>query len=40
MTGNTILLAVLIDADNTSPMHAKAIFEEISGFGEASVRRC
>ena len=40
MTGDTILLAVLIDADNTSPKYAKAIFEEISGFGEASVRRC
>ncbi len=40
MTIDTKLLAVLIDADNTSPKHAKAIFEEISGFGEASVRRC
>ncbi|MEJ2459276.1 MAG: NYN domain-containing protein [Novosphingobium sp.] len=40
MTRDTKLLAVLIDADNTSPKHAKAIFEEISGFGEASVRRC
>ncbi|MBT0957388.1 NYN domain-containing protein [Alphaproteobacteria bacterium KMM 3653] len=34
------LLAVLIDADNTSPKDAKAIFEEIAKFGEASVRRC
>jgi hypothetical protein len=34
------LLAVLIDADNTSPKHAGAIFEEIAGLGEASVRRC
>ncbi len=33
------LLAVLIDADNTSPQWADAIFEEISGLGEASVRR-
>ena len=33
------LLAVLVDADNTSPKHAKAIFDEISRFGEASVRR-
>jgi uncharacterized LabA/DUF88 family protein len=33
------LLAVLIDADNTSPRHAGAIFEEIAAFGEASVRR-
>lgn len=34
------LLAVLIDADNTSPRYAAAIFEEIAGLGEASVRRC
>ncbi len=34
------LLAVLIDADNTSPRHAGAIFEEIARIGEASVRRC
>ncbi|SNR33860.1 NYN domain-containing protein [Puniceibacterium sediminis] len=34
------LLAVLIDADNTSPRYAKAIFEEIASLGEASVRRC
>jgi uncharacterized LabA/DUF88 family protein/Fe-S-cluster formation regulator IscX/YfhJ len=34
------LLAVLIDADNTSPKFAKAIFEEIASLGEASVRRC
>ncbi|GGL62858.1 NYN domain-containing protein [Wenxinia marina] len=34
------LLAVLIDADNTSPKHAHAIFDEIASFGEASVRRC
>ena len=33
------LLAVLIDADNTSPKWAKAIFDEIAGMGEASVRR-
>jgi uncharacterized LabA/DUF88 family protein len=33
------LLAVLIDADNTSPQYTKAIFDEIAGFGEASVRR-
>ena len=37
--GDTPLLAVLIDADNTSHKHAKAIFDEIAGFGEASVRR-
>lgn len=34
------LLAVLIDADNTSPKYAPAIFEEIASLGEASVRRC
>ncbi|PVA09917.1 Maebl [Pelagivirga sediminicola] len=36
----TPLLAVLIDADNTSPRWTKAIFDEIAGIGEASVRRC
>jgi uncharacterized LabA/DUF88 family protein len=30
--------AVLIDADNTSPQIASGLFEEISKFGEASVR--
>lgn len=34
------LLAVLIDADNTSPKYTKALFDEIAGLGEASVRRC
>ena len=34
------LLAVLIDADNTSPKWTKAVFDEIAGMGEASVRRC
>ncbi|CUH65285.1 NYN domain protein [Thalassovita gelatinovora] len=34
------LLAVLIDADNTSPKWTKAIFDEIATLGEASVRRC
>ncbi|MDE3078806.1 MAG: NYN domain-containing protein [Paracoccaceae bacterium] len=33
------LLAVLIDADNSSPQWAEAIFEEIASLGEASVRR-
>ena len=32
-------LAVLIDADNTSPQWADAIFEEVATLGEASVRR-
>ncbi len=40
MSDETRLLAVLIDADNTSPRYAKALFEEIAGLGEASVRRC
>lgn len=33
------LLAVLVDADNSSPAWAEAIFEEIASLGEASVRR-
>jgi hypothetical protein len=37
---DTPLLAVLIDADNTSPKYTAAIFEEIARLGEASVRRC
>jgi hypothetical protein len=32
-------LAVLIDADNTSPRIADGLFEEIAKIGEASVRR-
>lgn len=32
-------LAILIDADNTSPQIAEGLFEEIAKFGEASVRR-
>lgn len=32
-------LAVLIDADNTSPQIAEGLFEEVAKFGEASVRR-
>ena len=39
VANDTPLLAVLIDADNTSHKHAKAIFDEIAGLGEASVRR-
>ncbi|MCB1394899.1 MAG: NYN domain-containing protein [Rhodobacter sp.] len=35
----TPLLAVLIDADNSSPRWAGAIFDEIASLGEASVRR-
>lgn len=40
MAHDTNLLAVLIDADNTSPKYTKAIFDEIATLGEASVRRC
>jgi hypothetical protein len=40
MANDTPLLAVLIDADNTSPKFTAAIFDEIAGLGEASVRRC
>ena len=40
MPDDTRLLAVLIDADNTSPKYSKAIFDEIVSLGEASVRRC
>ena len=40
MPEHTPLLAVLIDADNTSPKWTRAIFEEIAAIGEASVRRC
>jgi hypothetical protein len=32
-------LAVLIDADNTSPKVADALFEEVAKIGEASLRR-
>ncbi|MFV0244070.1 MAG: NYN domain-containing protein [Qingshengfaniella sp.] len=35
----TKLLAVLIDADNVPASYAEAIFEEIAGLGEASIRR-
>jgi uncharacterized LabA/DUF88 family protein len=35
----TLRLAVLIDADNTSPRIASGLFEEIAKIGEASVRR-
>ncbi len=40
MSRDTNLLAVLIDADNTSPKFTQAIFDEIATLGEASVRRC
>lgn len=40
MSDTPLLLAVLIDADNTSPKYTSAIFDEIASLGEASVRRC
>ncbi|MGL4310986.1 MAG: NYN domain-containing protein [Paracoccaceae bacterium] len=36
---DTPLLAVLIDADNSSASWAEAVFKEIASLGEASVRR-
>lgn len=39
MSDHSALLAVLIDADNTSPKYTAAVFDEIAGLGEASVRR-
>lgn len=38
-TGRPPRLAVLIDADNTSPKVADALFEEVAKIGEASLRR-
>ena len=35
----TTSFAVLIDAENTSPRYAQAIFDEITSLGEANVRR-
>ncbi|KAA1425913.1 NYN domain-containing protein [Nocardioides antri] len=32
-------LAVLIDADNTSPKHARALFDELASYGVATVKR-
>jgi uncharacterized protein (TIGR00288 family) len=32
-------LAVLIDADNTSPKHAGALFDELASYGVATVKR-
>ncbi|MDP2774440.1 MAG: NYN domain-containing protein, partial [Nocardioides sp.] len=32
-------LAVLIDADNTSPKHAGAVLEEIARYGLPTVKR-
>jgi NYN domain/OST-HTH/LOTUS domain len=39
MAERSMRLAVLIDADNTSPKVADALFEEVAKIGEASLRR-
>lgn len=39
MPEEAVKLAVLIDADNTSPKVADALFEEVAKIGEASLRR-
>ena len=38
-TPSTARLAVLIDADNTSPRHVSALLEELAGYGVATVKR-
>ncbi len=38
-TGDRLLLAVLIDADNVLARHAEAILKEISSIGEPALRR-
>ncbi len=39
MATDTRRIAVLIDADNASAAHARAIFEEVAKHGEANIRR-
>jgi uncharacterized protein (TIGR00288 family) len=39
MTSPRDRLAVLIDADNTSPKHASALLEELAKYGVATVKR-
>ena len=39
MTDDNSRLAVLIDADNTSPKLAKELFEELAGYGTITVKR-
>src|SRR6478752_10040039 len=39
MTDDTSRLAVLIDADNTSPKLIKEMFEELAGYGTLTVKR-
>jgi uncharacterized LabA/DUF88 family protein len=36
---DTTRLAVLIDADNTSPKHAEALLEELAKYGVPTVKR-
>jgi uncharacterized LabA/DUF88 family protein len=38
-TPETVRLAVLIDADNTSPKHASALMEEVAKYGVPTVKR-
>ena len=37
--GGRARLAVLIDGENASPRHARAVFEAVEALGEAAVRR-
>ncbi|PWN02148.1 hypothetical protein DJ010_13530 [Nocardioides silvaticus] len=39
MADSNARLAVLIDADNTSPKHAAALFDELASYGVATVKR-
>ncbi|WP_408896657.1 NYN domain-containing protein [Nocardioides sp. R1-1] len=39
ITPSTARLAVLIDADNTSPKHVSALLEELASYGVATVKR-
>src|SRR6476619_4633001 len=39
MTDDSTRLAVLIDADNTSPKLIKEMFEELAGYGTITVKR-
>lgn len=39
MTDSSTRLAVLIDADNTSPKLVKEMFEELAGYGTITVKR-
>src|SRR4029078_7191791 len=39
MPDNNSRLAVLIDADNTSPKLIKEMFEELAGYGTITVKR-